>query len=276
MFGIYGVSRLGRRDTRLGPLDMVEADVNDSLPTAAGPSSAAFDKAYVQWKSWEDSEFGRYSPLESVYYAAEFGMRPPVTARALEIGFGNGAALAWLRDAGVDTYGVEANPMLVERAKRLLGGERAFADLEDATLSSLSGTFTHIIALDVLEHMPMSSLPGILARVRILLAPGGVAIFRFPNGDSPFGRIYQHGDPTHITTLGSERMIYFARRAQLEISAIRSPVLPLRGVGLARALRRFLISRAREVFENIVGQMYFGGRRIPLDPNYVAVLVRPV
>jgi SAM-dependent methyltransferase len=255
---------------------MAEADVNDSVSAAAELASAAFDPGYVQWKSWEDCGFGRYSPLDSVYYAAEFGMRPPVTARALEIGFGNGAALAWLRDAGVDTYGVEANPMLVERARRLLGENRAFGDLEDATLSNLSGTFTHVIALDVLEHVPMSSLPQMLARVRTLLTPGGVALFRFPNGDSPFGRIYQHGDPTHITTLGSERMIYFARRALLEVSAIRSPVLPLRGVGLARALRRLLVCAARQVTERIVGQMYFGGRRIPLDPNYVAVLVRPV
>jgi 2-polyprenyl-3-methyl-5-hydroxy-6-metoxy-1,4-benzoquinol methylase len=255
---------------------MANADVNAARETATMLSPPVFDTDYVQWKSWGNAEFGQYSPLDSTYYAAEFGVGSLVHARALEIGFGNGSALAWLRDAGVDTYGVEANPTLIDRARRLLGGEKAFSDLEDATLSSLSGTFTHVIGLDVLEHVPMSSLPGMLCRVRTLLAPGGVAIFRFPNGDSPFGRLYQHGDPTHVTTLGSERIAYFARCARLEVASIRSPALPLHGVGPARALRRVLVRGMRQVIDRMVGQIYFGGRYISLDPNSIAVLVRPV
>ena len=255
---------------------MADADVNAWRETTPVLSPPAFDTDYVQWKSWGDAEFGQYSPLDSTYYAAEFRVSSFVNARALEIGFGNGSALAWLRDSGVDTYGVEANPMLVDRAKHLLGGEKAFSGLEDPALSSLSGTFTHVIGLDVLEHVPMSSLPGMLCRVRTLLAPGGVAIFRFPNGDSPFGRLYQHGDPTHVTTLGSERIAYFARCARLEVSSIGSPALPLHGVGPIRALRRALVRGMRQVIDHMVGQIYFGGRRISLDPNSVAVLVRPV
>ena len=254
---------------------MANADVNASPEVATEPSPAEFGADYVQWKSWVDAEFGKYSPLDAGYYAAEFGVRPQTKARVLEIGFGNGSLLGWLRDAGVDTYGVEANPVLIDRAKQFLRGEKAFSSLEDATLSSLSGTFSYIIGLDVLEHVPMDSLPGMLCRVRSLLAPGGVAIFRFPNGDSPFGRLYQHGDPTHVTTLGSERIAYFARRAGLEVSAVRAPALPLRGIGLTRALRRALIRLARQVIERMVGQIYFGGRQVSLDPNSVAVLVRP-
>jgi SAM-dependent methyltransferase len=249
------------------------ADANDSLHTAAAALPPAFDTGYVQWKSWESAEFGQYSVLEAHYYAAEFAIGP-AAVRALEIGFGNGSALAWLRDRGADTYGVEANPILVERANGLLGPDRAFSDLQDATLSRMSGTFTHIIALDVLEHVPMDNLAEMLSRIRILLAPAGVAVLRFPNGDSPFGRIHQHGDPTHITTLGSTRIAYFARRAGFEVVAVRAPALPVRGVGFIRGFRRLLTHAARHVIEHVVGQLYFGGRRIPLDPNYTAVLKR--
>jgi SAM-dependent methyltransferase len=251
------------------------ASANDSLDAAAAIVPAAFDTGYVQWKSWESAEFGRYSALDARYYAAEFGIRTSAAARALEIGFGNGSALAWLRDRGADTYGVEANPILVERASELLGPGRAFLDLREAALSRMSGTFTHVIALDVLEHVPLDSLPEMLSRIRNLLAPGGVAVLRFPNGDSPFGRIHQHGDPTHVTTLGSTRITYFAHRAGLEVAAIRSPALPVRGVGFIRGVRRFLIRAARHLIEYVAGQLYFGGRTIPFDPNYTAVLMRP-
>lgn len=234
----------------------------------------AFDATYAEWKEWQPERFGQYSGIDASYYAAEFGIRDPSKTRALEIGFGNGSALAWLHAIGADTYGVEANPLLVERATGLLGPQRAFGDLGDAAFAPVAGTFTHIVALDVIEHVPLGELPGMLSRIRELLAPGGMAVLRFPNGDSPFGRINQHGDPTHVTTLGSARLAYLAERAGLVPELIRAPALPIRGVGLARGSRRLMIRTARVLIEYAVSQIYFGGRRIPLDPNYTAVLRR--
>jgi 2-polyprenyl-3-methyl-5-hydroxy-6-metoxy-1,4-benzoquinol methylase len=238
-------------------------------------AAASFGTGYLQWKSWEPGEFGRFSALDASYYAAEFGMAAAAGGRVLEIGFGNGAVLEWLRARGAEAYGVEANPLLVERAIQLLGPGRAFSDLQDAVLVGMAGTFTQIIALDVLEHVPLENLPGLLSSIRNLLAPGASAVLRFPNGDSPFGRMYQHGDPTHVTTLGSIRMTYFAQRAGLEVTSIRSPALPAWNVGFSRGLRRFFIRGARRMIEYVVGQLYFGGRSLPLDPNYTAVLTRP-
>jgi 2-polyprenyl-3-methyl-5-hydroxy-6-metoxy-1,4-benzoquinol methylase len=235
----------------------------------------AFDAMYADWKEWEPEHFGQYSPTDAQYFVAEFGLRAPSAARALEIGFGNGSVLAWLHAIGADTYGVEANPLLVERATRLLGDGRAFNDLDAAALAALAGTFTHVIALDVIEHVPLDELPGMLSRIRELLAPGGRAVLRFPNGDSPFGRINQHGDPTHVTTLGSARVAYLAERAGLEPGLIRASALPIRGVGFVRGCRRLMIHVTRAFIEYAVSQLYFGGRRIPLDPNYTAVLCRP-
>ena len=234
-----------------------------------------FDAAYADWKEWEPGRFGHYSAVDAQYFAAEFGLRAPSEARVLEIGFGNGSALAWLHAMGADTYGVEANPLLVERAARLLGVGRAFDNLDDVALAMLAGTFTHIIALDVIEHVPLGELPGMLSRIRELLVPGGTAVLRFPNGDSPFGRINQHGDPTHVTTLGSARVAYLAEHAGLQPEIIRAPALPIRGAGFVRGCRRFMIRATRALIEYGVSQLYFGGRRVPLDPNYTAVLRRP-
>ena len=247
-----------------------------NIVTPVTPSSSReFDAAYVAWKDWDAAEFGRYSPLDARYFESEFGGGTYSAARALDIGFGNGPVLAWLRDRGADVYGVEANPVLVDRAARQLGTSRIFSNLQDSSLQALVGTFTHVIALDVMEHVPLEELPSILARIRELLAPEGIAVLRFPNGDSPFGRLNQHGDPTHVTTLGGERLAYFARRAGFVVLEIRAPALPASGVGLVRGIKRRLMHFARGLIEHAVSRLYLGGRRIPLDPNYTAVLQRP-
>ena len=229
-----------------------------------------FDERYLEWKDWQPREFGRCNATLANYFAAETGLRDGRGRRVLELGFGNGELLGWLRERGAEVFGVEANPHLVEQARQLLGDAHAGADLQSPELQRFAGQFTDIFALDVLEHVPQESLGVLLSQLAALLAPGGRILARFPNGDSPFGRINQHGDPTHVTTLGRAKIEYFARRAGLQVE-LRAPALPLAG----RRLRRGLLLAGRAVFERIIGLLYFGGQRIPLDPNYVAVLTRP-
>jgi 2-polyprenyl-3-methyl-5-hydroxy-6-metoxy-1,4-benzoquinol methylase len=232
--------------------------------------SLRFDATYADWKAWDAEAFGRYSLIDARHFAAEIGTSR--AARVRELGFGKGSLLAGLKDTGAEAHGVEANSVLIERAARLLGADRVFPDLQHEGLRA--GSFTHVVALDVLEHVPLSELEGVLARIRDLLAPAGTAVLRFPNGDSPFGRINQHGDSTHVTTLGGERLAYFARRVGLQVQALRAPALPVRGVGLTRGLRRLLIHGVRGVIERLVGLVYLNGRRIPLALNYTAILRR--
>ncbi len=228
--------------------------------------------AYIEWKNWDSASFGRFDALEAAYFAAETGIRHGARLRVLEVGFGNGGFLGWVKARGGETYGIETNPELVARARGFFGEGHAFIDLQDASLNALRGSFTHIVAFDVIEHMSESDLSEALTHLRELLAPEGKLILRFPNGDSPFGRLSQHGDPTHIQTIGRQKLEYFAHRAGLRIIDIRAPALPLRGVGFARGLRRCTVQMGRAAFEWLISLLYFGGRRIPLDPNYIAIL----
>lgn len=230
--------------------------------------------AYLDWKDWKDESFGRFGAFEAGYYAAETELEPGSRARILEIGFGNGPFIGWSKQLGADVYGVELNPTLVDRCRAFVGEEHAFLDLHDRRLSALAGTFTHIVAFDVIEHIAQSELPRVFARLGELLAAGGRIILRFPNGDSPFGRIYQHGDPTHVTTLGRFKVLYLARESGLRAIEIRAPRLPLKGVPLPNLVKRALVSAGRFCVERLFGYLYFGGRAIPLHPNYVAVLTR--
>jgi 2-polyprenyl-3-methyl-5-hydroxy-6-metoxy-1,4-benzoquinol methylase len=228
---------------------------------------------YIAWKEWAPESFGSYSKLDAAYFAAEVGLGPPARARVLEIGFGNGSFLAWARDVGADIYGVELNPLLVGRARQLLGDSHAFDRMGVPELDEMRGTFTHIVAFDVLEHIEQKDYALLFDRFAEMLSRGGRCVLRFPNGDSPLGRRIQHADPTHVTAIGSGKLIYFAQRAGFKVDEVRNPALPTSGVGLRRGLKRRLVLVMRFALESCIGALYCG-RRIPFDENFTAVLIR--
>jgi SAM-dependent methyltransferase len=232
------------------------------------------DESYVGWKDWGPAAFGKFSASDAVYFAAETSIAACTPARVLEIGFGNGAFLGWVCGMGVESFGVETNPLLIQRAKDLLGPDHVFDALDDKVVGRLRGTLTHVVAFDVIEHVPIEHLAPLLRATGELLTPQGKIVLRFPNGDSPFGRITQHGDPTHVTVIGQQKLAYLARAAGLHVAEIRAPKLPIHGVGLFRGTKRRLLSVARACFERSISLLYFAGRRVPFDPNYVAVLQR--
>jgi SAM-dependent methyltransferase len=237
-------------------------------------SHNAAAQSYVDWKQWSVEDFGHYTDLDARYFRAEVGLqafdRP---TKVLELGFGNGAFLAWARDQGAQTYGVESNPFLVDRGRELLGVERAHADLTATAIQAHKGSFTHLVAFDVLEHIEQRDYPALFAGFAQLLRVGGLCVLRYPNGDSPFGRRVQHGDHTHLTTIGSDKLRYFAQRAGFEVIGIRAPALPIRGMGMRRGLKRVVVHAVRFGLETVVGAAYFG-KRIALDQNSTAVLRR--
>jgi len=56
------------------------------------------------------------------------------------------------------------------------------------------------------------------------------------------------------------------------VEQLRAPAMPRRGLGPARALRRLALLAARALVERVIGLLYFGGQRVAMEPNYVAVL----
>jgi 2-polyprenyl-3-methyl-5-hydroxy-6-metoxy-1,4-benzoquinol methylase len=227
---------------------------------------------YIDWKGWRNDSFGTFAANDANYFAVETSVVSNPAVRVLEVGFGNGAFFGWAHSLGVEIWGVEISPDLVDRANAFLGSQRAFADLYDPELTAVSGGFSHIVAFDVVEHIPQDALPAFLARLRELLAKDGQIVLRFPNGDSPFGRVHQHGDPTHVTTLGGGKIRFLAMQAGLRVKELRAPRNPLAGAGVARSVLRAGKAMARSFIERVVAHLYFGGHVTPFDPNYTAVL----
>ena len=110
-------------------------------------------------------------------------------------------------------HGTEVNRGLLESAR-----QSGFAVTEAETLHDFPSQAFHVVAaFDVMEHIRLQALPGFLVQVRRVLKPGGYFLARFPNGDSPFGRHIQNGDPTHKTAIGSIRARYPAVQAGREV-----------------------------------------------------------
>lgn len=224
---------------------------------------------YAEWKQWS----GTFAPSdpEARYFAAEFAGIPLAGRRVLEIGFGNGACMAWARAQGADVGGLEINAAMLEAARR-----HGF-DARQATLDELATAgerYDLIVAFDVLEHWSTAELFHNFDLLPRLLADGGCLLARFPNGHSPFGRIYQHGDFSHQSTLSTFKIEYLAAASHLEIVRVANACrVSGRNTWSANLRQRWMAWRRRRI-ERHLARLY-GMRKLPLDPNLVAVLRKP-
>jgi cyclopropane fatty-acyl-phospholipid synthase-like methyltransferase len=223
-------------------------------------------EGYTRWKRWQ-GEF-ETSDRDARYFAAELDGVELSGKRVLEIGFGNGSFLAWARRRNAEVTGTEMIDALVEHA-RSKGYDAQAASLP--TLLATGRQFDLVVAFDVFEHWHKDELVANLGLLHTLLARDGLLLARFPNGQSPFGRVYQHGDLTHVTALSSSSVTQLAQMTGFTVERIdnarRVPARRDFWTVLKHHWRRF--RRAR--IEIALGKLY-GFGRLPLDPNLTALL----
>ncbi len=235
------------------------------------PAHAAVDPYanYAEWKHWD----GAFTTGEkdARYFAAEFDGVPLRGMRVLEIGFGNGGFIAWAKSQGADVAGIELNAEMREAARR--AGFTAF----DATLAELAAQaarYDIVVAFDVIEHWDAAELIENFRHIRNLLVNGGLFVSRFPNGQSPFGRVFQHGDFSHKSTLSTYKIEYLAPVTGFDIVRIANACRVPTKAGALGSLRQWWLARRRRRIERTIARLY-GVRKLPLDPNLVAVLRKP-
>jgi len=229
-------------------------------PVPEGLSDEAYT-GYAALKGWDERAFMALSPVERSYYARELRGHAIAGQPVLEIGFGNGGFLAFAGEQGAVLFGSELQHGLAARAVA------AGVTLVDPDLTRLlpvhAGKFALIAAFDVFEHVEPAALPALLATIADLLADGGLLIARYPNGQSPFGRVAQHGDRTHRAILSADIMRQLIADLPFDPVHLGNPAHP---AGLVQSLRAAL-QRALEI---ALQRLY--GHDTPLAPNSVAVL----
>jgi SAM-dependent methyltransferase len=224
---------------------------------------------YKAWKGWGPTQFLNCSEYEFHYFRKEFSTYAFRDRNVLEIGFGNGEFLAFAKSRGALLWGTEVIPELCELA-RLQGVTVLDLDLSDAA-PEVVGRFDLIVAFDVFEHIAFDDLLVLLKRCALLLAPGGQLIARFPNGQSPFGRFYQHGDHTHRAWLSASIFEHLCTELPFEFAGASRPRSPIFGPFGKNVGRRLKLA-TQQALEWFIGKTY--AIRVPLSPNVVVRLVR--
>ncbi|MFD4635063.1 class I SAM-dependent methyltransferase [Streptomyces sp. NPDC058284] len=107
-----------------------------------------------------------------------------VVREVADLGCGPGHLTAHLHSLGLNAFGVDASPVMVDLAReahpglRFEVGSMAALDIEDGVLGGVLSRWSVI-------HTPPPELPAILAETARVLAPGGHLLIEFPATDGP-------------------------------------------------------------------------------------------
>lgn len=238
---------------------------SDSAGTPVSPARSPYI-GYETWKGW--TKPFTFAAEELEYFSGEFTDIPIAGKRVLEIGFGSGSFLAWAKTAGaVDLAGTEINPVLVQAARQH-GIDVLDADLT-ATATHKCECFDVVVALDVFEHLKREEVDAGLHAVEAMLRPGGYLVLRFPNGQSPFGLVPQHGDVTHRTALSRSIIEQLCHDMPLTVVRYRGSYRIHGPIGMKRIVRG-LRGVARDLLGGVLNAVY--ACNVPWDSVVVLVL----
>ncbi|MEF3405232.1 class I SAM-dependent methyltransferase [Agromyces sp. CCNWLW203] len=235
------------------------------------PDDAA--EGYADWKGWTTETFGHLSRGDTDYYSREVRdvVRRNSVGRVLEIGFGNGAFLAFCRRQGWDVTGVELLPELVDAANA--AGFSAYPS--DRLADVPNGSFDAVFAFDVFEHIAPEASIDFLRALRAKLRPGGVLMLRYPNVDSWIGNPFQYGDVTHVNAIGALKMGYYADTVGFDVIALRATkrrgfaVSPIHGI---HALTAGVLAK---IVAGVAKAVYFPDIRVVLSSSSVITILTP-
>jgi ubiquinone/menaquinone biosynthesis C-methylase UbiE len=127
----------------------------------------AYDALGDDFGAWSDriegDPWGRF--------VDELATRMPTGARVLDLGCGDGAKTAGLADR-FDVVGIDVSARQLELARANVP-DATFVQADYMELDYPAGTFDAITSLYSIMHAPRADHPGLLARFRRWLKPGG-------------------------------------------------------------------------------------------------------
>lgn len=232
---------------------------------------ADYDQSYSEWKAWGGDSFGVCTAGEVLQFQCQLssvGLGAIAGKRILEIGYGNARFMTFARNGGAEVVGTEVNPQLLGLARA-----RKFEVYAASELCSLGESSADlVVCFDVLEHLAPSAIEALLVDVFRVLKSDGAALFRVPNGDSPFGLVNQNGDPTHVTFIGSGMVRYWAAKVGFRLAYVGPEASSLRGVGLKAGAYRFVSRPVRRLVDRVVNFMFLPRTPVAFSwPNLIFV-----
>ena len=138
---------------------------------------AKFDALAADW--WKPN--GPMAPLHAMnparmsWVVRQIG--PVAGKRILDVGCGAGLASEWLARQGAIVTGLDAAGAALEAARAHAAASGVTVDYRDGTPESLEeGGFDAVLALEVIEHVPLAERAAFCAALARLARPGGHVI----------------------------------------------------------------------------------------------------
>jgi SAM-dependent methyltransferase len=117
------------------------------------------------------------------------GDRRPVA----DVGCGPGNVTAYLRDLGLDVFGLDLSPHMVEQARKAHPGV-AFEVGSMTDIDRPDGALGGIVSTYSIIHLPPDAMPALFQEFHRLLAPGGhlLLVFQIRSEPSTLQRWFDH------------------------------------------------------------------------------------
>lgn len=207
-----------RNDALIAALDQKIETVTARLRDITIPSLTTDRRPLTTDFVYRRLEDALRGPVEVAPYVELARDRQPV----IDVGCGRGEFLQAARDAGLDVRGFDIN-------------ERSVADLQKrglpATLAGIPecfegikhGSIGTVLAMHVVEHLPVEHLFTLFAQAARVLRPGGLFMIETPNAESisvsasDFWR-----DPTHLAPRHPAALTLLAREHGFSIEEVRA------------------------------------------------------
>lgn len=226
---------------------------------------------YPLWKSWQST--GHYQDYSRIFSQELKRSEAPSGARILEIGFGQGLFLDWAKANGHTVTGIEINQDMVDASKKR-GHDVHQGDIAKVFIGR-SSCFDVIVLFDVLEHITLPGIFELFIEFERLLTGRGKVIARFPNGGSPFGRLYQYEDATHKTVLTSGLIEQIAMTTGLDLISSHNAARWKRNFESGDLKNSLIVSGAAYLMRDIIQiplSLIYYGKIVPMDPNLTVIL----
>lgn len=118
-------------------------------------------------------------------------VRETGNTRVADVGCGPGHLTAMLHDLGLDAFGLDLSPAMIEHARRThpaLRFDEARMEALPAEDRTLGGVLAHYSTI----HTPPGEMPALLAEQARVLAPGGLLLVSFFGTDRPEPVCFDH------------------------------------------------------------------------------------
>lgn len=187
--------------------------------TAPAPSTASRQDDFV-YRRLEDSLRGSESEVrESVrVYVDRVREHQPV----IDVGCGRGELLMALREAGIDGRGFDTNERSVADL-RVRGLDVTQAAVPECFAAMRDGSAGTIIAMHVVEHLPVDVLFALFREAARVLRSGGLLIIETPNAESMLVSASEFWrDPTHLAPRHPAALALLAREHGFDLDEVRA------------------------------------------------------